>query len=80
MMIWVKIKATDGIEKPRLGLSSGLMSGEDVETTEGLENGPCVRMCAAEKTVIGDLKCPGAVAFDCDVQYIELLSESNHQS
>jgi hypothetical protein len=24
-------------------------------------------MCAAEKTVIGDLKCPGAVAFDCDV-------------
>lgn len=50
-----------------LGLSFGLMSGEDVETTEGLENGPCVRMCAAEKTVIGDLKCPGAVAFDCDV-------------
>lgn len=80
MMIWVKIKATDGIEKPGLGLSSGLMSGEDVETTEGLENGPCVRMCAAEKTVIGDLKCPGAVAFDCDVQCIELLSESNHQS
>lgn len=80
MMNWVKIKATDGIEKPGLGLSSGLMSGEDVETTEGLENGPCVRMCAAEKTVIGDLKCPGAVAFDCYVQYIELLSESNHQS
>lgn len=79
MMIWAKIKARNGIEKPGLGLSSSLMSGEDVETTEGLENGPCVRMCAAEKTVIGDLKCPGAVAFDFDVRSTPLLSRPYHR-
>lgn len=67
MMIWVKIKVMDGIEKLGLGLLFGLMSGEDVEIMEGLENGFCVRMCVVEKIVIGDFKCFGVVVFDCDV-------------